>query len=666
MATNKTEARPSSLTFDRRTTLWVILLLTPFLVLGLVEIILRVANYGGNLDLAATRAVSGREYYVINRRIGLRYFWGSGITVPEPSEDVFEKIKGKNTKRIFCLGESTMAGFPYEFNATAPSLLRTHLQALLPQHNIEVVNLGLSAISSHVIKDLLNEVLQHEPDLLILYSGHNEFYGAYGAGSALRVPGGRWLTGLTIWLTHFRTFLLLRDAVAWVSTSPDSGIPPSMMEQLAHEQSIPMRSMTYVEARETYRVNLLDMIHVAKDHDVPLLVSGLVSNLRDQPPFVSLVDTSIGPAKQREFAASVAAAESLMNVGKAKDATRLLAKAIAIDSNNAAAHYRLGRSYLETGSLGEARHAFIRAKDLDALRFRASEDFVAELRNLCKTLKVPVADVDSAFAAASPNSVIGHELIIEHLHPNVDGYALMARCWTETIARHHLLVDSTEWHWEADKNDKELLDLSGVTSFDRAVGRLRIAFLTSRWPFRQNQSQNEIKPTDPIEAIALRYIRKEIGWQEARYELAAHFVKKGNYESARKEAFAVARVIPYSYEPRLRIADYYLMEGRKEEAGKAYIECMVVEDNPYARSKLALILLEGRDFKNAAGHLERAFTLASPSQFPLPRAAEISNRFFLGYAYSQMGQKEKAREQLRIVLEKDPGHSRALDLLRQL
>src|SRR5437870_1517491 len=167
----------------RRITFWLFLILTPFLVLGAAELVLRWINYGGSLDLVVKTRVLGKDWYTLNRRVGQRYFLQKGIAIPEPADDLFEIEKQPATKRVFMLGESTMQGFPYDYTATAPRLLQDRLKQLLPQYNIEVINVGLSAVNSYTTLDFMDELVHYHPDAFIVYVGHNEFYGALGVGS---------------------------------------------------------------------------------------------------------------------------------------------------------------------------------------------------------------------------------------------------------------------------------------------------------------------------------------------------------------------------------------------------------------------------------------------------------------------------------------------------
>jgi hypothetical protein len=91
---------------------------------------------------------------------------------------------------------------------------------------------------------------------------------------------------------------------------------------------------------------------------------------------------------------------------------------------NASGFYGLGLTEYALGRFDHARTLLKQAKDLDALRFRASEDFRQALKEACVTKRVPLAPVDSAFEANSPHGIIGQNLMLEHLHPNSKGYSL--------------------------------------------------------------------------------------------------------------------------------------------------------------------------------------------------------------------------------------------------
>ncbi len=642
-----------------------ILLLAPLFFFAGIEGALRIFNYGDDLEIVKTKTIGQHEFYVINRALAKRYFGQSGTTIPEPSEDLFEKQKSPQTIRVFCLGESTMAGFPYDFNATAPSFLRDRLQSIFPDRNIEVINLGLSASTSFIVVDLVKQLVEYEPDLFVLYLGHNEFYGIFGSGSAVRIPGGTWLTNLHIALLHYRTYYLLREgltALINLFTAPQSTPEGTMMEQMVREQVIPYGSELYVKTRETFRSNLKKIFEVSQRHGIPLVASALVSNIKDHPPFRSEFQTSTTPETRWEWERAFAQGEAAISKGDTSGAQRAFTRCTELDSLHARPFYLLGRIEYQRGNLVHAKNLLLRAKDLDALRFRASEDFAADLKRIATEHRVLVAPVDSFFASASTKGMIGNELMLEHLHPNIEGYFLLAKAIAQTILENRVL-GSTGQNFHS---DDEYWSRSRVTEFDRLVGQMKIDLLTHQWPFVTPTQPYRIRPRNRIEELALQYVEGKIFWSTARYELAEYYASRQEFELARKECLAISKVIPFSYQPLLMVADFYRFEGRTVEAKTWYARSMSVEDNPYARLKLAIILLEEERPADAKHQIQLAFDVAARNNFSLTKEAFASSYYLLGVAQAKMGEFSEATKSLQRSLSYEPHQNDAKELLQQL
>ncbi len=620
--TRKNEFRELSPRRKRLFTLLIVLF--PFLMLSALEIGLRVAEYGGDLNLVVTKNIRGKEFSSINRDVAKRYFAHAGTTIPEPHDETFELVKQPNTKRIFCIGESTMEGFPYEYHATPPGFLGDRLRALLPQYNIEVINVGLSAVGSYVVLDFMKELMAYQPDLFVVYVGHNEFYGAYGVGSAITIAGAQWMTRATLSLLKYKTFLLLRDGYANVrSLSPSNNPAGSLMQQMAATQTIPYGSPLYNQARDIYKENLQRIIAEARSHAVPILFSTLVSNEKDQAPFVS-------------------------------------------DAFNADSLFALGKKLYDERKYDDAHTAFIRAKDYDALRFRMAEEFQDLLVSVCREQSVPVARTDSLFIAHSPHGSCGEELFLEHLHPNVNGYFLMAKSFANAMRNHGLAFARSDWREESSIADSTLMEISTVGEFDRTVGKLKTDFLKRRWPFNKGAVNHKFDAANPIESFVFKYLQKEIIWSDARYMLADYYAKNKRFDLARKECRAVSKVIPFHYNPLLRIADYYRMEGKRDEAKAAYKRCLAVEENPYAHVKLGLALLEEENAAEAASELEAALTSNESFSDPFSTEASSGARYLLGVAYAKMGRIQEAKDQLNRALAINPNNQDAKEVLKQL
>jgi tetratricopeptide (TPR) repeat protein len=651
----------------RRRFFFVITILLPFLLVGVLELSLHLGGYGSEYNLIIKRRINGVEYYSVNRAFGRRYFAQPGMIVPEPGEDIFSIVKEKNTRRIFCLGESTMQGFPYEFQATPSSLLHDRLQAMLPQYTIEVVNVALSAVGSYVVNDMIGELREYQPDLFIVYLGHNEFYGIYGAGSSMNVPGGDWATRIALTLQRTRTFQLARSGYfavrGWFSNAP-TGPSPSLMGQMAGNKEILLHSPPYERARITYSDNLRRIIAAAKEMNVPILFSALVSNVGGQRPFVSMFHPVTTEGKRALWRLTMREGDSLAALGNKVAAIAKYITATRIDTFNADAFFRLGSALYTAGRFDNAREALLAAKDRDALRFRASEEFARDLATLCASLSVPLARTDSAFTQNSPHGITDSTLFLEHLHPNFDGYFLMARTIGEAIAANGFLARHHDW--VAPPPDSVLVEASGVTEFDRTIGKVKIDLLKRRWPFETGSVQYEYTPRNPVESVVFRMLKGEITWSNARYLLAEYYARNGRFRDARRECFAVARALPKYYEPLLRVADYFVQEGLKDSAKGAYRYCFETDENPYAHLKLGALLLEEGTLAPSISQIEQSFAIAEGGKYQYTAEASALARYLLGVGYARQGRFADARQNLQRALAIQPDNSDARNLLRQI
>lgn len=644
-----------------------ILVLTPVIFLLLTEGALRFFSVGTDLRLVQRTVVRGREFYTINRMVGRRYFSRPGVAIPEPPDVLFPVKKSPRTRRIFCLGESTMAGFPYEYNATPASLLKDQLTSLFPADTIEVINVGMSAIGSTVIRDLVADLTPYEPDLFVIYVGHNEYYGVFGPGSSSPLAGSTWLTRLHLNLVRTRLYLLLQEGYTWaeeaVQRQPRSA-DATLMEEMGNRSGIPYRGLVYGQGLDIYRENIAGIIGEARAHGVPVLFSALVDNLADQPPFMSVHGVATDVPTQE-------AVRRLIDEGRAAaqrsawlDASDALRRAALLDSSYASTRFLLGSALLALGDSTGAAAEFRAARDLDALRFRASGELQQVLFEVCAAHNVPVARVDSAFAAASPGGIIGRGLILEHLHPNIRGYALMAKAWATSIREHALLSPSgrmgallADSLWEA---------TAPITPFDAAIGAVKTAQLTSRWPFTPDPLRPAAPPADTVHMIVTRALREHTPWTRARYNVAEWYERRREYDRARTEYCAIAKALPYSFQPLVRRADAFAAEGRIADAVAGYRQSIRVEENPYAYMKLGVVLLQNAEARGAAAELERGFAVDASLGGALTTGEAAYGRSLLAYAYARSGRYPEAKEQARRALALQPGQREAAELLRRL
>ncbi|MGB2868670.1 MAG: hypothetical protein WBD36_09475 [Bacteroidota bacterium] len=658
----KTNSRPyAPLSPARRRLFSMLLVLFPVLLLVCVELFLRAIHYGPNLSLFVSEEIGGKSYLVLNQDVKGRYFSHVDFT-PNTSSDFFLAPKPAGTIRILCLGGSTTVGFPYGFIGSFSTFLRDRLHETFPGKSIEVINLGMTATNSFTVNDIAAELINYQPDLFIVYDGHNEFYGALGISSQETLGGSRWLVKAHLKLVHVRLYQLVKNTLRWVTglfAKPHATSEPgTMMERLAEGKYVPYGSNQYWECLSIFKANLQELKEICVSKKIPLILGTQVSNVHDRAPFVSEPAAALSDSGRAESAKLLEKASESFRQGNLNAGLESCDRAIVIDSLRGDAHFLRGRILEKLGNRLEAAHEYLKARDDDQLRFRASSDFNQAIRAMDDHQSVFVTDVEQYFSTVSGDSTPGNELILEHLHPNLRGYFLMAKTYQETMKRHSLLgLD-----WSKDNvTDDALWNARPLTEVDeRAAGR-RIELLTAGWPFQLQSTPVEDPPsTDTLGRIVLGLTRAEMTWEEAHVKAAESYAGKRNTRKAELEYRAILNQIPLSISAYLRLAQLYLVDGNLDTAKVVLLRSLEVERTFYAARYLGAIALDRKLPSEAIPHLELAIRLAT----------QLRDRSDAGYllalAHLRGNHISESVRVLQDLLMADPRHKPARDLLQQL
>lgn len=659
----KKPVQSRELTPQRKRLFLAITVATPFLVFIFLELALRLIHYGPNLSLFTTEKIGGNEYYIMNTSVKNRYFHHVDFS-PNTSPDFFPVQKEPGTFRIFCLGGSTTVGYPYGYVGSFSTFLRDRLNALFPEKRFEIINLGMTATNSFTALDIARELPEYQPDLVIVYDGHNEFYGALGAASHESTGGSRGLTLLYLRLVHFKTFSLMRDIAGRISglfASSSTGDSGTMMERLAKGQYVPYGSDLYREGLETFRSNVEALRDIFRQHNIPLILSTQASNLRGQSPFVSTPLGEIPQSLRDNFNAAFNAGMTEWMEGRTDSSAKLFRNALALDTTYAEAHYRLAHCLDSLKDKHSARLEYIKARDYDHLRFRMSGDFNDMLRQLDDGRAVRVADIENVFASSSPDSIIGNELILEHLHPNSRGYFLMGKAYANAIRSMGLVASADAWKKADTLNDDSLWQSKPMTDLDMWCAKRRTDLLTSGWPFKpQTSTPKQINTTDPLAEIGERVVTGKISWEEGHVAAADYYKASGQTEKAVREYRTLINQFPFNVSAFLLLGQLYMKEARLDDAREVFVRSLAVERTYYAYRSIGGILLEKGKPLEAAGYLDKAFGMG---QSPNDR---LEAGYLLAVAYHRTGNAIQARSVLQQVLKINPQFKPALILLRRI
>jgi tetratricopeptide (TPR) repeat protein len=427
---------------------------------------------------------------------------GTSLRVTAPAKRRFFNLqrfadpKPPGTKRAFCLGGSTTYGHPYDDATSFCAWLRALLPYADPGARWEVINAGGISYASYRIARLARELAGYEPDLLIVYTWHNEFLEARTYTSAwLRDPR---LARLGSALAATRVFSLVSLAAEGLSSRP----------LLAQEVDALLDSPTGLDAyrrddalREAvvahFRDSLARIVATGRGAGAKVVLVAPASNLADFAPF-----KSEGPHQR-----------------------------------DAAALYAQARAWLAQGRAAEADAAVVRARDEDVCPLRAISPLVAAVREVAAAQRTPLVDFELLLAErmrlehehASP----GAEYFLDHVHPTVAANRLLALALLDAL-RSAGVVERAPAESEVDVVTR------GVESSldERAQGRAlrRLAKVLS-WAGKDEEAAR----------LAAQAEAKLGGDAESRFILGSHALAPARYDEA---ASLLARAV--ELDPRTR------------------------------------------------------------------------------------------------------------------
>ena len=481
----------------RLRTFRIIAIVLPFLLLGLLELSLRLFHYGYDTSLFI-EVPGNKDYLIFNPDASRRYFTDQG-NATSGNREPFRKVKEAGTLRIFVLGESTTIGYPYFHNGSFHRWLQYRVMRSFPDKKLEIVNISLTAVNSYTVLGFAREVVDYAPDAILIYTGHNEYYGALGVGSTNRLGSSPRLINLLLWLRKLRTVQLLTKAygkLGRVLSSDAAKAGKTRMELMVADQQIAYGSPLYSRGITQFETNMEEAMDIFHRRGIPVFISNLVSNLRDQRPFVSLG---------------------------------------AGDTANAQYDYaQAGRSW-DRGDYVTAKQDYVRAKEMDALRFRAPEQLNEIIAAFCRKYdNVHLVDTRAAFEAASDHGIVGKSLLLEHVHPNLTGYALMSDIFYHALQQQGIIPVSGD----RELTLSQLLADMPLTRVDSLSGAYKIANLENNWPFNDSArvkgppSREDLHLSTEEEDLAYGVAFEHLSWEDATDQLYDFYSKTEDWAKA--------------------------------------------------------------------------------------------------------------------------------------
>lgn len=446
--------------------------LLPLLV---IEAGLRILGIGADLALVTTWPNSP-GWFQLNPRFDEPFYGRGDLSGPETRP--FRLPKPTGTRRILVVGGSTVVGFPYTSELAFPRHLQVMLQAQADAGDtIEVLNAGITALNSAAEVAVVAEGLKAAPDVVVVYTGHNEFYGPGGVASSAGWLSPRWYRTITWWRR-----LYLVQALRRVTTP--SNPSTDLIESLPGDLHIAHDGKTFQQAVARFDENLSAMAALAQRARVPIIFVSPVANEHHQPPIEDLRagQNSVGENSWQEM---LRVGERQLLWGDKAKALELLESARAERDHDPLIRFRLAQAYERAGRSDEAVAQFQWALDLDGCRFRAPSAFrstMAAVASRHATNGAWFVDLHAAICQDDSIVVPGRKHFWEHVHFTWEGNRVVgdaiARCvWQQVWSR----------PWSTDRSVDEAMVRSrlAVQPEDHLAAHA-LAMMIYQWsPFRE-------------------------------------------------------------------------------------------------------------------------------------------------------------------------------------
>jgi len=405
----------------------------PALLFLLLELGLRIAGYGFPADAIIRYEENNRVYYCDNVKFCWRFF--PKEIAREFNPFTLSPVKSEDAYRIFVLGASAAQGEPdgaFGFGR----FLKTMLRDKYPRVDFEVIIAATAAINSHVVVEIAKDCAQHGPDLFIVYLGNNEVTGPYGAGTVF-APLSPSLSVIRMGIAAKATRLgqLLTSLIEWAGTKKDKPTIWRGLEMFLEKQIRADDQQLEIVYRH-FRRNLQDIVQIGRDSGAKVIFCTVGSNLKDNPPFGSLHWLDLTETEKTKWDDIYARGVEYESAGRYAEAVECYLSATEIDGTYADLQFRLGRCYWALEDYEAARQRYIKARELDTLRFRADgriNEIISSVADSCTGKGVYLADAVRAFERNSPYEIPGEELFYEHVHLNFQGNYLLAKTILEKV-----------------------------------------------------------------------------------------------------------------------------------------------------------------------------------------------------------------------------------------
>ena len=486
--------------------------------------------------------------------------------------------------RVYLLGGSAAMGFPHR-NHGLDRLLATKLKVALPNKQIEVINTAMTAVNSHVIYEVAKAIPESPGQFAVILLGNNEVVGPYGPGTFNQTALAS-LTSIRMVQAMKRTRIwqLIANAVARLS-APQAREALEWQGMAMFTEQLVQRDDPRLQAvYDHFEMNLIDTIGLLRSKGIRVLLATVPVNLRDQAPFASTHRRTLERGVQAEWQAAMQHGAEAQAESDWQLAEIAYSEALALSPDYAETHFQLARVLEAQDRFDEAKSHYRLARDLDALRFRADSTTNQVIREVAGQFSqdgVTLIDAAGAFESESLPYQPGWNLLLEHVHYDFSGNAVLANAFGKAI------LDRLDLDVSSDPLDPEqLARLVGFPNYETLENLKMVSALADKPPFTGQSNYEALKQflvsrTGELETelgtlkTVIQKRRTVLNSQATDwrffFEVAVLAERQGNAKVARRFFEQAFERHPHNRETQMNLARLLSAEAEWAKA-KSYLE----------------------------------------------------------------------------------------------
>lgn len=484
------------------------------------------------------------------------------------NQQSFDFPKPEKRFRILTLGGSTTYGRPWLGRTAFAAWLRQLLERYCPGLEVDTINAGGISYASYRLEKLVPELLEYQPDLVVVYAGHNEFLEKRTFEKQISEPQA--IFALRRLLHRSRLYTLVYRGVEKLRPDERSsgdrtflgeGVD-AVLEHIGGPELYHRDDEFRREVLSQYRSSLQSILDGFADKGVPVVVCTLPVNLSGVSPFKSEHRPGLSAEDLQTWQRLWQDASVREQAGDWSGALGRLDEALKIDARYAELHFRRGVLLERLGRIAEAYHAYDRARQEDIIPLRALDEINDIIRQLAEKPGVYLADVERFFLRISPGGIPGRNLFADHVHPTLEGQQIIAWVVLNAATRAGL-VPMSEQVWQ------------------------------------QNMPDARAYLADQLLKLPESYVARGVWGVGRLYYWAGKYAEA---EPALRQAWQTVHDEPEI--PR-QLGNLALWRGQPDEALAFFQQALQLQDDPWARFGMVQALLMQERYREATDLLNR-------------------------------------------------------------